>query len=257
MGKRAACALVILCCLLIPGLSFGADVYGLRPSAPFGVFTTLSAQSPAKGEMAFSGTYETIFNSPFYRFGGNFSYGLLDRVELSLSVSEQEDGFEDIALGVKHRFIDEGATGLSLAYFVTASLDTGDNAVSTDGRFGGGLIMSKKIGPVFSHTNIMYAVPGDSDLYSEIGFSTGLVFSAAHNLWLLGELDVRSSHFSNEIDVFEPKLGYRVRVVENLYIDLGVGVDLKGDPAEYRFMTALSFGYPFRREVQRIYEDRR
>ncbi|MGD2079799.1 MAG: hypothetical protein PVG55_03495 [Nitrospirota bacterium] len=256
MGKRAACAFVILCCLLVPGLSFGADINGLRPPAPFGIFTTLSAQSPARGETAFSGTYEALFSSSFYRFGANLAYGLRDNVELSMSVSEQRDGFEDIAFGLKHRFIDKGSDGLSLAYLVTGSLSTGNDDVGTDGRIGGGFIMSQKVGPVFSHTNIMYAVPGDSSLEGELRLSTGIVFSAAHNLWLLGEMDVKSSHFADNIDIFETKLGYRVRVVEKVYIDVGLGVDLKRDPVEYRFMTALSFGYPFRQKVKHIYEDR-
>lgn len=257
MGKRAAHTLVVFCCLLFPGLSFGADINGLRPPAPYGIFTTLSAQSPAKGEMAVSGTYETLFSSSFYRFGANLVYGIRDRVELSMSVSEQRDGFEDIAFGLKHRFIDKGADGPSLAYVVTGSIDTGSEDVSTDGRFGGGFIISQKVGPVLNHINIMYAVPGDSSLDGELRLSTGIVFSAAHNLWLLGELDVRSSHFADNIDSFETKLGYRVRLVEKVYLDLGLGVDLKKDPAEYRFMTALSFGYPFKKKIKHIYEDRR
>lgn len=244
-------------CSLLPGLSYGADINGLRPSSPYGIFSTMSATSPAKGHVAISGTYDTLFNSSFYRFGANLAYGVHDRVEFSLSISDQRDGFEDIALGLKHRFIDKGPNGPSLAYLVTVSLDSGSEDLSTDGRFGGGFIISQKVGPVYNHLNIMYALPGDSMFEGEFRLSTGIVFSAAHNVWLLGEMDIRSSHFSKNIDKVEARVGQRVRVADSVYFDVGLGVDFKQDPADYRLMASLSVEYPWtQKKIKRIYEGR-
>lgn len=250
-------SVAIFFCLFLPALSFGADINGLRPPAPYGVYSTMSANSPERGQAAISGTYETIFNSSFYRFGANIAYGLSDNMELSLSISDQRDGLEDMAFGFKHRFIDEGAHGPSLAYLVTASLATGKEEVSTEGRYGGGLIISQRVGPVYSHLNAVYTMPCDSDFKGEFKLSSGIVFSAAHNIWLLGEIVVKSSHFSENIDEVETRLGYRVRLAENVYADLGLGVDLKQDPVTYRFMASLSFQYPQeQKQIRRIYEDK-
>jgi len=257
MRKSAALAVFAIIFLFSPGISYGADINGLRPSAPYGIFSTLSATSPPKGHVVMSGTYEALLNSSFYRFGANFAYGISNNVELSMSVSDQREGFEDIALGIKHRFIDMGTDGPSVAYLVTASLDTGSEDVSTDGRVGGGLILTQRVGPVYSHFNIMYAWPMDSSYEGELRLSTGFVFAEAHNVWLLGEFDLRSSHFSRDIDRVEAKIGQRARIAEGVYFDLGLGVDFKQEPTDYRLMASLSFEYPREeKKIKRIYEGR-
>ncbi len=257
MRKYILMAGSILCIFLFPGLSQGVDLNGLQPPAPYGVFSTMTATSPKKGQAAISFTYDTLINSSFYRFGSNIAYGMYDRLELSLSVSEQRDGFEDIALGIKHRIIDKGADGPSVAYLVSASVDSGSTAVSTDGSFGGGIIISDRVGPVQGHTNLFYAWPLGSGLKGEFTASAGIVFSAAHNVWLLGEIYGRSSHFSKKIDQMETRLGYRVRVGDNLYANLGFGIDMKHKPANYRLMASLALLFPQEeRTIERIYERR-
>ena len=45
-----------------------------------------------------------------------------------------KSGFEDIALGVKHRFVDEAKYTPSVAYMVNASIPSGKEVFSTDGK---------------------------------------------------------------------------------------------------------------------------
>jgi hypothetical protein len=215
----------------------------------------MSAQSPQKGHAAFDFRYEASLQDSFARLSSNVAFGLSDRFEVSLNVPYQRTGFEDIAIGLKHRVIDKGPQGFSLAYLITSSLDTGRKNFSTRGRFGGGLIISEKVGPVYAHFNIFYTIPGDSHLKGEFRSSAGIVFSAAHNVWFLSEAYVRSSHFSEQIDEFEARFGYRALVSDHVYANLGLGIDFKQDPADYKVIASLSFQYPRKeRKIKRIYE---
>jgi hypothetical protein len=215
----------------------------------------MSAQSPQKGHAAVDFTYEASLQDSFARLGSNFAFGVSDRVEFSMSIPNQRDDFEDISIGLKHRFIDKGPRGPSLAYLLTSSFDTGKKALSTGGRYGGGLIISEKVGPVYAHFNIFYTIPSNSLYKGEFRSSAGIVFSAAHNVWFLSEAYVRSSHFSEQIDQFETRFGYRALVSENVYTDIGMGIDFKQDPTDYRVIASLSFQFPRKdRKIKRIYE---
>jgi hypothetical protein len=250
----AGCIVVIV---LLPGFSYGIDLSGLQPPAPYGVFSSMSAQSPEKGKAALGFSYEASLQDSFSRIGSNIAFGLSDRFEVSMSASNQRSDFEDIAVGLKHRFIDKSPRGPSLAFLITSSLDTGRGALGTGGKFGGGLIISEKVGPVYAHFNIFYAVPGHSRFRGEFRSSAGIVFSAAHNVWLLSEAYVKSSHFSKQIDQFETRFGYRTLVSENIYANLGLGIDFKQDPTDYKVLASLAFQYPWKdRKIKRIYEEK-
>lgn len=255
MGRIPIIAGCIAFIVMLPGLSFGTNLSGLQPAAPYGVFSTMSAQSPEKGHAAVDFRYEASLQDSFARIGSNMAFGLNDRVEISLSAPYQRGGFEDVALGLKHRVVDKGPQGFSLAYLITTSIDTGKKDFSTRGRYGGGVIISEKVGPVYAHFNILYAIPGDSRFKGEFRSSAGIVFSAAHNVWFLSEAVVRSSHFSDQIDEFETRFGYRALVSEYIYTGLGLGIDFKQDPADYKVIVSLSFQYPReKRIIKRIYE---
>jgi hypothetical protein len=255
MVKRTSLLISTILLVILPSLSHGADLSGLQPPAPYGIFSTHAAQSPQKGQAAIDLSYETILNSSFYRLGANLAYGLRDDVEVSLSASDQKEGFEDLSLGLKHRFIDKGQHGPSLAYLLTVAIDTGTKDLSTGGRYGGGIIISDRVGPVNAHFNMFYSLPADSDFEGEFRAAAGLIFAAAHNKWLLGEVFARSSHYSDAIDQFETRFGYRVLITENVYADLGLGINFKQDPADYRFMASMAFLPPWKeKKIRRIYE---
>jgi hypothetical protein len=163
---------------------------------------------------------------------------------------------EDVAFGFKHRIYNEGKYGPSVAYLINASMNNGSDEFSTQGRFGIGCIISKRIGPFQGHLNFFYEKPGTSALADEITFLGGIEFSAAHNFKMLGELLARKSHFSGNYDQTEVRFGYRFRTTESIYTTLGAGVDLKRRSPEYRILVSISYTPPEKKkEIKKIFEE--
>lgn len=240
--------------IALPVHSYGADINGLQPTSQHGIFSTLSATGPKKGKLAFSGSYETMLNNNFYRFTANGAYGINDRMLFLYTISDQS-GLEDVALGFEHRVYDGGRDAPKIAYVLVASVPSNVKGLSTGGSAGLGLIFSQRLGPVNGHANLIYSKPFDQAFRDELRFSTGLEFSASHNLWLLGELYIRSGYFSDDIDQIETRIGYRAMLGKNVYTKLGVGVDFKDSMSRYWFMGSLSMLLPpERKKIKRIYE---
>jgi hypothetical protein len=241
--------------------SYGFEITGLRPVDPYGVFSTFSADSLPKSKAAFSAGTEISIDPTFYKFLFKTAYGITDKIELNMTVpyafdSNSVGGIEDIALGFKHRFFDEGKYGPSIAYILNASIPSGRDEYSTDGRYGIGLIVSKRVGPFNGHVNLFYEKPGNRKLDDEVSFLAGLDFAAAHNFKILAELYCNKSHGSDKVDLVEGRIGYRVRTTEFIYTTFGVGVDLKnGNPAS-RIMFSFTFLSPSKKkEIKKIYEE--
>lgn len=241
--------------------AYGLDVKGLQPVDPYGVFTTFSAESLPKGKVAFSAGAEISIDPDYYRSIVKTAFGITDTFELMMTVpydfgSDIADGFEDIAIGIKHRFFDEGKYGPSLAYILNASVRSGAEHLTTDGRYGIGLILSKKVGPVNGHLNFFYEEPGTKSLDEELSFLAGLDFAAAHNFKFLAELYCRKSHESEKIDLVEARMGYRVKTADLIYTTFGVGFDLKNRDPETRVMFSVTFLSPKeKKKIQKIYEE--
>ncbi|MBM4141152.1 MAG: transporter [Nitrospira sp.] len=260
--KKYSLPLIILALLFLYKNSYSFDVTGLQPTEPYGIFSTFSAESLPKGKFAFSTGAEILMEPDFYRFILKAAYGITDNIELNMTVpyihkwDDTVDGFEDIAFGIKHRFFDEGKYGPSLAYIITASLPSGRDEFSTDGRFGIGLIVSKRVGPVNGHVNLFYERPGTGRHNDEIALLTGLDFAAAHNFKILAELICKKSHDSNEFDSIEGRIGYRIKTTDNIYTTLGLGFDLKNNNPEYRLMLSVSFLLPYeKKKIKKVYEE--
>ena len=249
-------ALLILC-----GNSYGFEIKGLQPLDPNGVFSTFSAESLSKGKVAFSAGGEISVSPDLYRLLFKAAYGITDNVELELTApyefgSGTPDGFEDVSLGIKHRFFEEGKYGPSLAYLLIASVPTGSERLTTDGRYGGGLIVSKRVGPINGHANLFYMKPGKGRLEDEVSFLAGLDFAAAHNFKLLAELYCRKSHFSKKFDTIEGRAGYRIMTTDFIYTTLGIGTDFKKRSPETRVMLTVTFLSPKeKKKIKKIYEE--
>lgn len=246
--------------LSLTDYAHGFDLKGLQPLAPDGVFSTFSAASLKQGATAAALGMEKSENPGFYRLTAQFAYGLSDKVELIATVpyiagwQGFSDGFEDMALGVKHRFLDEGYYGPSIAYLLSVSFPTGIKSVSSEGSFGGGLIVSKKVGPVKGHANLFYSRPGTPNLADDLTFAAGLDFSASHNFKLLGELYGKKS-YSGSLDRLEFRFGYRVVAPENLITTIGAGFDAKKRSPEYRLLLTLTYMFPSEaKKIRKIYE---
>jgi hypothetical protein len=247
--------------LFLLGNAYGFDVKGLQPVDPYGVFTTFSAESLTKGKVALSGGAEISIDPDYYRTIVKTAFGITDTIELLMTIpydfgNDVRDGFEDVAIGIKHRFFEEGKYGPSLAYILNGSVPSGAENLTTNGRYGIGLVMSKKVGPVNGHLNFFYEEPGRKSLDEEISFLAGLDFAAAHNFKFLAELYCRKSHESEKIDLVEARMGYRVRTADMIYTTFGVGFDLKNRNPETRVMFSVTVLAPKeKKKIQKIYEE--
>jgi hypothetical protein len=258
MRKRLFLSMLVFFCLC--SISYGFEVTGLQPLDPYGVFSTFSADSLPKGKVAVSGGAEISVDPDLYRFIFKTAYGISDTVELNLTLpyilgNNTTDGFEDAAVGVKHRFFDEGKYGPSVAYILNVSAPTGADKFTTDGRFGIGLVVSKRVGPVKGHVNLFYEEPGSRKLKEEIDLLTGIDFAAAHNFTFLAELYVRKGHDSEKVDTVEGRVGYRLKTTESIYTTFGAGFDFKNRSPDTRVIFTVTFIAPEKKKVQKIYEE--
>ncbi|MGQ9570864.1 MAG: hypothetical protein ACUVUQ_08505 [Thermodesulfovibrionales bacterium] len=238
------------------------DLTGLQPVAPYSVFSTFSAESMPKGKIAFSSDAEILLDPDYYRFLVKSAYGITDNLEICITIpyihkwADTIDGFEDPAIGLKHRFLDEDRSGLSVAYILNASLPSGRDEFSTDGRLGAGIILTKRVGPVKGHANFFYEFPGKGSFDEELIFGAGLDFSASHNVKILAELYSKKSHYSEKFDSLEGRFGYRIKATDLLFTTLGVGFNFKDKSPDYRIMFSLTFLYPYKKQViKKIYEE--
>ncbi|MDP2166760.1 MAG: transporter [Thermodesulfovibrionales bacterium] len=235
---------------------------GLQPVAPYGVFSTFSADGLKQGKAAASVSLEKGSEPDFYRYSAHIAYGFANNVEFSMSVpyvSEWEkkiSGFEDMAVGIKHGFFTEGRYGPSVAYIVTGSFGSGRDEFSTDGALGVGLVVSKRVGPVSGHANLIYSTPDKSSLRDNVAFAAGFDFSVAHNFKILAELYGKKSYYSSEIDQLEARFGYRFLTRENIFTTIGAGFDIKDRSPQYRVMLSVTVACPKeKRVIRKVFEE--
>lgn len=258
--KRVLFLAILL--LLLPKQSYAFDILGLQPVAPYGIFSTFSAESLPKNKAAFETAFEKSKDPTFYRLTLLGAYGISDSLEFDITVpyvlryDDSIDGMEDIAFGFKHRFYNEGKYGPSLAYIVNASINNGRDDFSTNGSFGAGLIISKRIGPFKGHFNVFYERPGSGKLFDELSFRGGVELSAGHNFSILSEVLVQNDYFDNEYKHVEARFGYRLRTTDNIFTTIGAGLDLKARSPEYRIIFSVSFTpSPKKKIIRKIYEE--
>lgn len=243
------------------GNSYGFEVSGLKPLAPHGIFSTFSTSSLERGKVSLSVDAEVSLDPDFFRFFLNTAYGITDTVEFNMNIpyilgADSTDGFEDIALGLKHRFFKEGKYGPSLAYVLTASIPSGTDEFSTDGRFGIGALVSKKIGPVNGHINLFYVIPGREEFDNEGALLAGLDFAAAHNFKILAELYSKTSFKTGKVEFVEGRIGYRIKTTDSVYTTVGAGFDFKNRNPGTRLMFSVTYIAPSKKiETKKIYEE--
>jgi len=254
--------LIIIAFFLFSGDSFAFDISGLQPVAPDGVFSTFSAESLPKNKATIELSLERSHEPDFYRVQLKGAYGLNDHIEFLITLPYvydylgSTDGIEDVAIGVKHRFYDEGKYGPSLAYILTASLPAGSDHFTSGGRTGLGLILSKRLGPFRGNFNFFFLQPGKGNLQSEFHLSSAVEFSATHDSDILAEFLARKVHFSNEYDQLEARFGYRFKTSDFIYTTVGVGADFKARSPEYRLLFSVSFtNAKGKKKVKKIYEE--
>jgi len=257
---RTLSLLAFIAFFLFPsGDALAFDISGPQPPAPYGVFSTLSADSPRTGRSAVAFMYEKSGEPDFSRYSTQLAVAVTNTVEFGMNipyVDNDATGIEDIAFHLKHRFFEEGMYGPSVAYLVTASLASNNEEYSTDGRGGLGIIASKRVGPVKAHLNLIYSKPWDSSLEDEIRFSAGIDFAASHDFRILAELLTRKSHFSDEVDHQEARVGYRFMHDERTFSTIGVGFGMSNKPPDFRIIASVSLIFPRSvKGIKKIYEE--
>lgn len=261
--KRFLFYLLLLFLLLMTasGDSYAFDTIGLQPVAPNGVFSTFSTESVPRNKVSLETGIEMSVEPDFYRFFVKGAYGLSDSLEFIFMIpyvynfAGQIDGFEDISLGFKHRFYDEGRYGPSLAYLINASVPSGKDEFTSEGKFGLGLLVSKRVGPFKGHLNLFYEKLGSGSIRDEIMLISGIEFAAAHNIKLLAEIIAKNNQYRNKLDQIETRFGYRIKTTEYINTTFGIGIDLKNRTPEYRLMFLVSFASPSEKKKKKIFEE--
>lgn len=248
--------------LIFPCYAF--DRKGFAPTSPFSVFSTFSAESPKQNQLAIDLGFDFSREPDIKRLNLNLSYGLIDNVEIltglpyifKYSNSFHERGFEDINFGIKHRFIEESTYFPSLAYLIYVAGEIGNEKFSTGGGWGGGFLLTKKVGPVKAHGNLLYFKPSNNDLRETWNLNLGTELMVSYNSKMLFELIGRKAIDKNKIDLIEWRIGYRIKVSEHSYTTLGAGFDIKNRNPDMRVLFSISFILPKEKVViKRITEE--
>lgn len=250
--------------LILTPCAYAFDRKGFSPTAPFCVISTFSADSPKQNQVAIDLSYEMTNDPDIKRTNLNLSYGLTNNVEiianlpynLSYHNSLNGNGAEDINFGFKHRIIDETTYLPAFAYMLYVSGDFGSEEFSTEGGIGGGVIVTKKIGPVKAHGNIVYFRPNKEGLKETWNMNLGSELKVSYNSSVLFEIMGRKAIDKNKIDLVEWRLGYRVRVTDFSYTTVSTGFDIKNRNPDVRFMFGISVVLPGEKQkIKRIVED--
>lgn len=226
------------------------DIKGLQPLPPFGVFSTLSAETLKQNQIGMGIGFEKSAEPNFNRTFFQFAYGLHDRFEFNVTIPyvfnfhNGTSGFEDFTMGVKHRLIGESKYSPALAYVLMVSAHSGRKEFSTEGGIGGGLILTKKVGPFKGHLNLLYTKPEESGLKDQYLVNLGTELAITHNSKILTEVVGRKNYFRNKLDLLEWRLGYRIKTAENIYTTIGAGFDIKNRTPDYRLLFSISLILP-------------
>jgi len=238
--------------LILAHASFAAafDLKGVQPLPPFGVFSTLSADSLKQNQIGFGIGFEKSSEPNFNRAHFQFAYGLHDRFEFNFitpyvfHLNNGSSGFEDFTLAVKHRLTTESKYSPSIAYVLMVSTNSGKREFSTKGGLGGGIIFTKKVGPFRGHFNLLYTNPEEFGLEDQYLVNLGTELAVTHKSKILAEIVGRKNYSKTKLDLLEWRLGYRVETNDNIYTTIGAGFDIKNRTPDYRLLFSISFILP-------------
>ncbi|MBF0517997.1 MAG: hypothetical protein HQK97_12965 [Nitrospirae bacterium] len=256
------CVILLTCVFIFScaAAAYALDVKGLQPLAPHGVFSTFSTSTNPAGIFATQFELEQSIDPSSYQLNSSVSFAITDTAEASATIpyllKTGESGFEDAAIGIKGRFVEEGEITPSVAALVAGSVPSGRDVIATDGRIGGGLILSKKIGPFKTHANALIYSPFKRDLNAEVDLMLGAELQAANNLSVLTELQAKKSHDINKFDYWDWKIGYRFKPLDFLYTTLAAGYGFKTRSPDLHIFLSFTIIYPPAGKIlKHIYEE--
>ncbi len=216
-----------------------------EPFAPYGLFDVFSAETLSERESAHSLKMERSIEPDYYRFIVQYALGITDKIEFSILfpyvISDPVDGIDDISIDLKYRFLNEGRHGPSVTSIFYITPPSGKESLTSEGKFGTGVFITKKVGPVTGHLNVIYTKPSTARLKDEIVLSGGFDFRASHAFDIIGEIYSRKPYTGDSFDLIEGRFGYRLRTTESIYTTVGIGTDFKMRTPEYRIFFAVTF----------------
>ncbi len=241
--KRGVLLLTVLV-LLPAGARAATGLEGYTSPSPYRVISTLGTDTPGKGEPAVEFSIEQSGSPDFYRYQTRVATGIWDNLEFGVNIPYHHgdrSSFEDVTFGAKHRVLDERSSNFSGAYLISMSIPMNDDVNSTQGSVGTGVILSKRVGPVMGHFNLLYNKQFDEKLDDQWRSGIGVEFSAARGLKVLAEVYGLKPMGSNE-DAYlsEARFAYRFEDEDVLYTTVGVGIGLSKDSSNYRFFASVS-----------------
>jgi hypothetical protein len=246
--------------LVLYSFSEALDENKFVPVQPMGTFSTLSAYTFGKGRLGVMLGTEKVVEPDFTRFSLSVEYGLTENIDILLNIPYtvdyfQGDGFQDISIGFKQRIVIEKYISPSLSYLLGVTIP-GSRGISTRGSIGGGVLLSKKVGPFSGNVNLFYFLPAESRLEDEIQLNMGFVLAVAHNFDILADMILKETHSSKKVDIAEGRFGYRVKLSSSTFGIVGIGYDFKNRSPEWRILFSISTIYPEeKKSIRRIYEE--
>lgn len=227
-----------------------------QPIAPYGLFSAFSAETLKKGHSAYSLSLERSVEPDYYINRLSLAYGITEKIEFGLSlpyvIENRTDGLGDSSFGFKYKFIEQGRIGPSFTTIFYVSPPTGNDSLSAGGRFGIGGFITKRIGPVTGHINLIYTKPTSASLKDEIVLTGGFDFSASHSFDLIAEIFAVKPHTGNSFELLEGRFGYRLKTTDYIFTTIGIGTDFKNRTPEYRLFFSVSFLPFIERETEEI-----
>ena len=143
--RRLVFLIALLSFLPLPASALAMDMSGYQPAAPFGVFSTASADTPEPMQSAVAFSIEKVGGPDFFRYSTQLALGLTKTIELGINMpyidDSLEEGMEDITFSIKHRVFEEGRYAPSAAYILMGSKSSNNEVYSTKGGAGGGLVV--------------------------------------------------------------------------------------------------------------------
>ncbi len=241
--KKIVLFLAVLMVLPVQAMA-AANLGGYTSPSPFRVISTISNETPDIGEFVVDFSIEQSAEPDYYRYMARLAIGMWENLELGVNVPYFEgnsSSFENVTFGAKHRLLDESRHAFSGAYVLSFAVPVREDANSTDGAGGVGIVLSKRVGPVQGHLNFSYNEQLDRDLNDEWCTSMGFEFSAARGLKVLAEIyTIKPMHNNEDSYLSEARFAYRFEGDDNLFAMVGVGVGLTRESSDYRFFASIS-----------------
>lgn len=258
---KHAIGFAIITLFLIPVSVFAAGdaPRGYQPVQGTGIFSVFSTGTLGQGRWSLETGAEIVKDPDVERLPVRAAYGVANKLDVGMNLSaasvEGGDGLEDLSLGVKYRFLDQGRYGPSAALILALSLPTGEEVKNLgSGAFESEAVFvaSRRVGPFTGHFNLGYNIIYSSDNDDELIAAGGLDFSASKNVVLLSEIYFKSSRNPLSSSLLEARLGYRARLSESISSSVGLGFGLDSREPEYRVMVLFTFNYPRDSEIIRM-----